>query len=687
MSASSQHSSIALSRPTQQDDTGLVITGVCPSGYAHAPPSKKPRGSWIWQHGERFIRDSDLSLVWLRTICHGDSVHHPSKDYIIPAVSTTLAQRHMERHGFDLKGRPVHRGQKRRAASMLDGESIAEEVLRVIHDYNIGDKVQYFMADNATANDRAIKVLSGSLDIRPEYHRLHCWAHVVNLVAKAVLYGTDIDALEPGEREESLSDSRHVAAFEALVRSVPSEEALMTWRREGSVAKLHNLVTHIQKMPKRRRFFEMKQNVNPDSDDDRIYRVIVNGGIRCNSSCDMIERAIKLRDAIELYQTHFRSLSDCDRLSASDCLDAGDWSELERLLEVLVPLERASLLLQEDNDMRHALWEQLATFDSLLGEFEKLKERYKYEPSSHIKSCVNLGWKKLDKYYGLSDITFAYRMAIFLHPHLKMAWFERHWGCRPARIDAAKDAIDNAYQLAKARWPLDSQKAVCLRPAEPTLKSESEFDEYNTLPQEVDLMDDLQLYKREERTLGLYSPSPLEWWLQNHLRFPLLRHLAFEFFAIPANPATMVFISADRLSRSFFDYVGRMRSKVLLRKIFVDECHLAVTAHSWRPKVAELSELRGIGVPLVMLTATMPLYMESDLESTMGSTVSTSWIRASTARKTTKYTVNDSIADGKLMEGAIRRCKDLTAQLKRRERMVTYRRSKADHMVELMKWE
>lgn len=144
------------------------------------------------------------------------------------------------------------------------------------------------------------------------------------------------------------------------------------------------------------------------------------------------------------------------------------------------------------------------------------------------------------------------------------------------------------------------------------------------------------------------------------------------------DPATIVFISADRLSRSFFDYVGRMRSKGLLRKIYVDECHLAVTAHSWRPKVAELSELRGIGVPLVMLTATMPLYMESDLESTMSSTVSTSWIRASTARKTTKYTVNDSIADGKLMEEAIRRCRNLTAQLKRRERMVAYCRSKAD---------
>lgn len=49
----------------------------------------------------------------------------------------------------------------------------------------------------------------------------------------------------------------------------------------------------------------MKQNADPDSVDDQTYRVIVNGGIRWNSSCDMIEGAVKLRDAIELYQAHF----------------------------------------------------------------------------------------------------------------------------------------------------------------------------------------------------------------------------------------------------------------------------------------------------------------------------------------------------------------------------------------------
>lgn len=157
-----------------------------------------------------------------------------------------------------------------------------------------------------------------------------------------------------------------------------------------------------------------------------------------------------------------------------------------------------------------------------------------------------------------------------------------------------------------------------------------------------------------------------------------LRIDCFEWTRGVEDPATIVFISADRLCGTFFGYVAKMRSKGLLRKIYVDECHLAVTAHNWRPKVASLSELRGIGVPLVMLTATAPVYMESDLESTMSSTVSTSWIRASTARRTTKYTVNDSITDGRLMEEAVRRCKNLVAQLKRRERMISYCRSRVE---------
>jgi hypothetical protein len=110
---------IAQSQPARRGEGGVLVTGTNLNGYTLAPPSKKPRESWIWKHGEPLIRDNDLSLVWLCTTCHNDSVHHPVKEYVLSTASTTPAQRHMERHGFDLKGAPIHRGQKRRAGSLL----------------------------------------------------------------------------------------------------------------------------------------------------------------------------------------------------------------------------------------------------------------------------------------------------------------------------------------------------------------------------------------------------------------------------------------------------------------------------------------------------------------------------------------------------------------------------------------
>jgi hypothetical protein len=43
------------------------------------------------------------------------------------------------------------------------GESIAVKISRTMHKYNLHDKVHYPKADNAIANDRAIKVSSDSL--------------------------------------------------------------------------------------------------------------------------------------------------------------------------------------------------------------------------------------------------------------------------------------------------------------------------------------------------------------------------------------------------------------------------------------------------------------------------------------------------------------------------------------------
>jgi len=142
------------------------------------------------------------------------------------------------------------------------------------------------------------------------------------------------------------------------------------------------------------------------------------------------------------------------------------------------------------------------------------------------------------------------------------------------------------------------------------------------------------------------------------------------------DPADIVFVSADKLHKVFFDYAARMVGKGLVRRVFVDECHLAVTAHSWRPKMVSLAKLRTIEVPIVMLTATLPLHMESELEVTMRCELSLTLLRAETARKTTRYIVRTGVEDGKLIEEAEEVCRKQITRLVPRSKMIVYCRSR-----------
>jgi len=142
-----------------------------------------------------------------------------------------------------------------------------------------------------------------------------------------------------------------------------------------------------------------------------------------------------------------------------------------------------------------------------------------------------------------------------------------------------------------------------------------------------------------------------------------------------SDPADIVFISAEKLGDTFFDYSARMAGKGLVRRVFVDECHLAITAHSWRPRLVSLARLRCIEAPTIMLTATLPLHMETDLETTMRCELSLTLIRACTARRTTRYIVRADVEDGKLMQEAIEVCSKRLSRLPHKSKMVVYCRS------------
>jgi hypothetical protein len=244
----------------------------------------------------------------------------------------------------------------------------------------------------------------------------------------------------------------------------------------------------------------------------------------------MIERALKLRDALQLYQDYYTN-DEADPLEQEDCLSAEDWIELTELKELLQPIKDASVRCQAvPVDGHHgALWQTLSTTEWLLTKFEDLKRQ---PLSQYFLACVNLGWKKLNKYYELSDTSPAYRLSVFLHPSHKMAWFERSWGERRGWIKAVEQTISASWNDCKRRWPNDVQSPrlpLGCRPHEEV----DEFERFMEPEDDLEL-DDLARWRREP---CVRTREPLQWWRDNHHRFPVLRHLAFEIFACPASSA------------------------------------------------------------------------------------------------------------------------------------------------------
>jgi hypothetical protein len=81
------------------------------------------------------------------------------------------------------------------------GENQAEIIIEVIKDYKLGKHIGYFITDNASNNNTAIQfVLEHFYPSMPEKRRLarrlRCLGHVINLAAKAFLYGQEYNAFE-----------------------------------------------------------------------------------------------------------------------------------------------------------------------------------------------------------------------------------------------------------------------------------------------------------------------------------------------------------------------------------------------------------------------------------------------------------------------------------------------------------
>ena len=123
------------------------------------------------------------------------------------------------------------------------GVNIAEGVIAVIKDFGIkNEQIGYFMLDNATNNDTAMMAIAKEFNFNPIERRLRCSGHIINIIARHLLYGYNPDLFK---------------AEDMVPKDIKAQ--LQTWRKRGPVGKAHNLIVWVYTSPQRRhRWHESK---------------------------------------------------------------------------------------------------------------------------------------------------------------------------------------------------------------------------------------------------------------------------------------------------------------------------------------------------------------------------------------------------------------------------------------------
>jgi hypothetical protein len=114
------------------------------------------------------------------------------------------------------------------------GENLADRVSEIIHEYGLEDRVGYFVTDNAENNDTCLEDLGAEFGFDKQHRRLRCCGHIINLVARSILFGTDADAFE----EDCQADKE-------------VQDEMKLWRSKGPIGKLHNIVHWVQRSGQR----------------------------------------------------------------------------------------------------------------------------------------------------------------------------------------------------------------------------------------------------------------------------------------------------------------------------------------------------------------------------------------------------------------------------------------------------
>ena len=193
------------------------------------------------------------------------------------------------------------------------GEYLAPVVHDVLKEYEIENKLGWFMSDNASNNDTMLKHLSqeiqraGGEGFNVETRRLRCMGHILNLAVKLLLFNGNVSALGK-ELQEIVADVQEDSPRRTEARK-------REWRARGVVGRLHNIVIYIRGSIQRRNSYLV--DIEIDMKKVPAFMLRLDNDTRWGSTYDMIKSAIKNRERLTIYMQQTPELEE-DKLSDQD---------------------------------------------------------------------------------------------------------------------------------------------------------------------------------------------------------------------------------------------------------------------------------------------------------------------------------------------------------------------------------
>ena len=342
----------------------------------------------------------------------------------------------------------------------------------ILRDFCLENKTLGITLDNASNNDSFIEELSfGSGTSFKSFHHIRCFAHVLNLGVQAAL--------------DILKDE--FASLRRVIRKVRSSP---------------------------QSFLKFKELQN-----DMPLKPILDVPTRWNSTADMLDRALKLKDSLVAFSSIFDSGKKANEAPLS--LSPDSWINFERLFEYLLPFRKATLKIC--GDINPSLSMVVPLYNILMDHLKTWME--KTDPQEPLHRASIIANAKITDYYDLTSD--CYTISTVLDPRFGLNYYQQD---KTAKSDSYKEVFDivNAVYL-RFYCPDESIDT-------PSVTDETEDFLFKLPSEKISPKSEFQNYCTDGawRNIGRRNEDVLLWWKLNANIYPNLSRMARDYLAIPA---------------------------------------------------------------------------------------------------------------------------------------------------------